>query len=278
MGIFDTNKIVPLERTISMNLNLAAAGLVGSEIATNGFKEALVVVTVTGSGVSFSPRGGKSGNGVYYPLLKCRNLYDLSKELDSITASGIYVIDLLASERLIFSNDNAVSGASANIVCVLREKSYSYNFADVNKNLTTLAATITSSLDNQKVVLLGSKLAKCTSKNQASAMNFTDVSKFRFFSVRIRTMASPSSVGYNTHSFIVTQDWRGYGKADGVSVDVPGSALGTPVITANNSYSEISSWQEIYAPSLALYIKCTDDVAPTEDNPVYFHVDLIGIR
>lgn len=274
MGLFDTNKVVPLERTTSMALNLAATGLVGSEITTSGFKEALIVVNITGTGVSFAPKGGKAGNVVYYPSLKCRNLYDISKELDSITASGIYVIDLVASERLVFSNANAVSGASANVVCILREKSYSYNFADVNKGLET----IKDAIENQKVVLLGSKLAKCTSKNQASAMNFTDVSKFRFFSVRVRTMASPSEVGYNTHSFIVTHDWRGYGKAEGVSVDVPGSAIGTPILTGNNSYSEISSWQEIYAPSLALYIKCTDDVAPTESNPVYFHVDLIGIR
>lgn len=264
MGILDTNKIVPLEKANSISASLGTIGLLGGEVIASGFQEALLVVTTT-DGAKISVRGGKKGNGVYYPPLKVRSLYNLEKPLDYIATSGIYVVDLLSSDRICFENESAING-NVTIAYTLKQKSYSYNYLD-----------LASKMGEEKIVVLGSKLAKCTSSNQASAMSVTNISKYRFFSVRVRTMKSPTEKGYELHSFIVQCDWTGYGKAEGESIDVGGILAPNAVLSANNTYAAVSSWQEVLSPQIILYIKCVD-VVPTEENPVYFHVDLVGIR
>lgn len=245
---------------------LDSSGNLGDFIPTNGKQELLVFVS-TSSGVDLSIKGCVANKAGATLKLKVRSIYDLGTAIESITSPGAYIVDLSCVTHFRFVNNTNSSGKSVVFTYILRTRNSYYPEVE---SLLTVAK-------QPKATFIKSVLYSVTGTGNKKAMSNINMSGFRFFVVRVRTMVSSSESGYVGHSFKVIPEWI-MQQATGETVSNHLGILGSSIVIGESAYNVLSDWNEVMSPSLNLYVNVTDTTPPSSEQPVLLHIDLIGIR
>lgn len=271
MGLLDTNKIIPLEKTISSTtpISISTIGVVGDAIETTGYKEAILYIYFQNtSSAEIELRGASKNTVSINPLLDTVSVYDKSTKVTKISSLGVYIIDLSNTDVLRFNNAKAVEGATFMYNLTLRQRS--------DSNVLNTINTHVAKMSGAKVMLLNSSLCYVTKTGNNLVISNVDVSNYRFFVVRARTMISSSEAGYIGRNFTVFPEWI-MQKVNNETATGHTGIFGNTIVTGRESYNILSEWCEVMSPSLNIYISVSG-VTPTAENPVLFHLDIIGIR
>lgn len=253
-NIFEANKVVNRELYAAYN-NLSipdSAGYINIadgvyKIDCRGYNYLVLNITSMSEGAIIGVNGGAQSFSVLdiYDAAKC-------KRLKQITSTGTYYV-------------NVSKVIDAGIYC---------SNSGTNRSISVIVSKLYTCNDIiPKVIQLATGIVTCNSQSNTNipALSNINMSDFRFFVVRIKTVPNSGEDKYVRRSASIAVEHLYYG----LEYPAFSTFLESDILTLNNEYVKVSDWNTVKSSAISLYVKSAD---ATAQETKQFEVTLMGIR